>query len=76
MAAQAQSREQISLIRDTEIEAILRAYAELIYPEGENQPLGSFDPARIKAVQDFYVDAGLVRTAVPVDELYTNEFIK
>ncbi|AKO99912.1 ABC-type nitrate/sulfonate/bicarbonate transport system, periplasmic component (plasmid) [Marinovum algicola DG 898] len=58
------------------IEAILQAYAELIYPEGENQPLGSFDPARIKAVQDFYVDAGLVRTAVPVDELYTNEFIK
>jgi len=28
MAAQAQSREQISLIRDTEIEAILRADSE------------------------------------------------
>lgn len=58
------------------IEAILSAYAELIYPEGENQPLGTFNPERIKAVQDFYVDAGLVRTAVPVDELYTNEFAK
>lgn len=58
------------------IEAVMRAYAELIYPEGENQPLGAFDPARIKAVQDFYVDAGIVRTAVPIEELYTNEFIK
>jgi len=56
------------------VEAILRAYAELIYPEGENQPLGTFNPDRIKAVQDFYVGAGLVRTAVPVEELYTNEF--
>lgn len=56
------------------VEAILRAYAELIYPEGENQPLGTFNPDRIKAVQDFYVDAGLVRTAVPVEDLYTNEF--
>lgn len=58
------------------IEAIMRAYATLIYPEGQNQPLGSFDPARIKAVQDFYLDAGIVREAVPVEELYTNEFIK
>ncbi|WP_323765163.1 ABC transporter substrate-binding protein [Marinovum sp.] len=58
------------------IEAIMRAYAELIYPEGENQPLGAFSEERIKAVQAFYVDNGLVRTAVPVDELYTNEFIK
>lgn len=58
------------------IEAILRAYATLIYPEGENQPLGAFDPARIKAVQDFYVSAGLVRNAVPVEDLYTNEFVE
>lgn len=56
------------------VEAILRAYAELIYPEGENQPLGTFNPDRIKAVQDFYVGAGLVRTAVPIEDLYTNEF--
>lgn len=58
------------------IEAILRAYATLIYPEGENQPLGAFDPERIKAVQDFYVSAGLVRNAVRVEDLYTNEFVE
>lgn len=58
------------------IEAIMRAYAELIYPEGENQPLGAFDTARIEAVRDFYVEAGIVRAAVPTEDLYTNEFIK
>ncbi|MGE4325362.1 MAG: ABC transporter substrate-binding protein [Pseudodonghicola sp.] len=62
--------------KEAEIESILRAYATLVYPAAENQPLGSFDPARIAAVQKFYVDAGLVNTAVPVDELYTNDFVK
>jgi len=62
--------------KEAEIESIMRAYAALVYPAAENQPLGSFDPARIAAVQKFYVDAGLVSTAVPVEELYTNDFVK
>lgn len=62
--------------QEAQIEAIMRSYATLIYPEGENQPLGAFDPERITAVQAFYLDSGIVQTAVPVDELYTNEFIK
>ncbi|MGD9864808.1 MAG: ABC transporter substrate-binding protein, partial [Pseudodonghicola sp.] len=62
--------------KEAQVEAIMRAYSTLIYPEGENQPLGAFDPARIAAVQKFYVDAGLVQTAVPVEELYTNDFVK
>jgi len=62
--------------QEAQIEAIMRSYATLIYPEGENQPLGAFDPDRIAAVQAFYLDSGIVQTAVPVDELYTNEFIK
>lgn len=62
--------------KEAEIEGILRAYSEKVYPEGENQPLGSFDPARMAAVQKFYVDAGIVNTAVPVEDLYTNAFIK
>jgi NitT/TauT family transport system substrate-binding protein len=62
--------------KEAEIEAILTAYAEKVYPEAEGQPLGSFDPARMAAVQKFYVDSGIVQTAVPVDELYTNEFVQ
>lgn len=62
--------------KEAQVEGIMRAYSTLIYPEGENQPLGAFDPERIAAVQKFYVDAGIVQTAVPVEELYTNDFVK
>ncbi len=60
--------------KEAQIEAVLKAYSALIYPEAEGQPLGTFDPARIEAVQKFYVDAGIVQTAVPVGELYSNDF--
>ena len=62
--------------KEAEIEAVMRAYANLIYPEGEDQPLGTFDPERIAAVQKFYVDSGIVQTAVPVEDLYTNDFVQ
>lgn len=62
--------------QEADIEAIMRAYVELVYPEGENQPLGTFDPERIEQVQAFYVDNGIVQTAAPVDELYTNDFVQ
>ncbi len=62
--------------KEKQIEAIMRAYATTVYPAEAGVPLGAFDPKRIAAVQKFYVDSGIVRTAVPVDELYTNEFVK
>src|SRR5690606_20016035 len=62
--------------KEADVEAILRSYAELVYPEGENQPLGAFDPERIKQVQSFYVEHGIVQEAVPVEDLYTNEFVQ
>lgn len=62
--------------KEAEVEAILRAYAEKVYPEAEGQPLGTFDPERIKAVQDFYLEAGIIQEAVPVEDLYTNEFVQ
>ena len=62
--------------KEAEVQAILEAYAAKVYPEAEGQPLGTFDPERIKAVQDFYMDAGVVQTAIPVEDLYTNEFVQ
>ncbi|MDO6729026.1 ABC transporter substrate-binding protein [Marinovum sp. 2_MG-2023] len=62
--------------KEAMIEGILRSYSELVYPAAPGQPLGSFDPVRIKEVQSFYVDNGIVRTAVPVEDLYTNDFVK
>ncbi len=60
--------------KEKEIEAILLAYNKLVYA-GQSE-LGSFDPARLKAVQDFYLKAGIIEKGGPVEDLYTNEFIK
>lgn len=62
--------------KEAQIEGILRAYSQKVYPEGKDQPLGAFNPERIAAVQKFYVDAGIVSNAVPVGDLYINEFVK
>lgn len=61
---------------EAQIEEILRAYAELVYPVPDGQPLGAFDPERIEKVQSFYLENGIVRTAVPIADLYTNDFVK
>jgi NitT/TauT family transport system substrate-binding protein len=34
------------------------------------------DPARLEAVQRFYVKEGIVPKAVPVADLYTNQFVQ
>jgi len=62
--------------KEAEIETILRSYAELVYPEAPNQPLGTFDPKRIAKVQEFYVQSGIVQKAVPVEDLYSNDFVQ
>ncbi len=38
--------------------------------------LGEMDPKRLEAVQAFYVKEGIVPKATPVEELYTNQFVK
>lgn len=61
--------------QEASIERIMRDYVEKVYVPAEGQPLGAFDPERIKAVQDFYLANEIVRVAVPVEELYTNDFV-
>lgn len=62
--------------KEAEIEAILRAYATKLYPTENGLPLGAFNPERIASVQTFYVDSGIVQSAVPVEDLYTNSFVQ
>jgi len=38
--------------------------------------LGKIDVDRLKEVQRFYVENGVVPKASPLDELYTNQFIE
>ena len=49
-------------------------YATLVYP-GQKE-LGEVNPERLAKLQDFYIAKGFIQKATPVDELYTNAFIK
>ena len=49
-------------------------YAKLVYP-GQKE-LGEVNAERLAKLQEFYVAKGFIQKATPIDELYTNEFIK
>lgn len=57
------------------MEGIMRAYVSQVYATPEGVAFGSFDPERLAAVQKFYLDNGIVRAAVPIEDLYTNDFV-
>jgi NitT/TauT family transport system substrate-binding protein len=61
--------------KEVEMERILRRYVTQIYATTPASALGSFDPARLKTVQKFYLDNAIIQTAVPVEDLYTNQFV-
>src|SRR5499427_8672810 len=52
----------------------LNMYAKLVYP-GQKQ-LGEVNAERLAKLQEFYVAKGFIQKATPVDELYSNAFIK
>jgi NitT/TauT family transport system substrate-binding protein len=52
----------------------LNMYARLVYPG--QQTLGEVDVARLAKLQDFYVAKGLIQKASPVEDLYSNAFVK
>jgi len=49
-------------------------YNKLVYP-GQKR-LGEMNRDRLASVQRFYVDQGIAREAVPLDDLYTNQFVQ
>lgn len=54
---------------------MLRRYAKLVYRTDRPSDLGKFDPARLDAVQRFYLKHDIIPKAVPIADLYTNEFV-
>lgn len=56
------------------ITRVFELYNKYVYPG--QKVLGEIDPARLAAVQDFYNDSGIIRTRLPVEELYTNRFVR
>jgi NitT/TauT family transport system substrate-binding protein len=61
--------------KEAEITKILSRYVSDVYPTTPPSALGRFDPDRLRTVQHFYVENGIVETAVPVADLYTNDFV-
>ena len=60
--------------KEKAMEAVFRLYNEYVYP-GQST-VGVMDEARLAALQDFYVTQEIVRQAVPVEDLYTNQFVQ
>jgi len=58
------------------LEGVMNRYNTLVYPVADMADLGKIDPDRLKAVEDFYLEHGIVTTATPIDELYTNQFVQ
>ena len=51
-----------------------KLYNQYVY--GGQKVLGEMDEARLSALQDFYAKEGLIRSKSPVQDLYTNQFVK
>ena len=49
-------------------------YAKQVYPGQPN--LGEVNVERLSKLQDFYLAKGLIQKKTPVEELYSNAFIK
>jgi NitT/TauT family transport system substrate-binding protein len=60
--------------REAYVEQVFKLYNIYVYPG--QKVLGAMDPARLEAVQRFYVKEGIVPKAVPVADLYTNQFVQ
>ena len=56
------------------VKATFHYYATLVYP-GQPQ-LGEVNVERLSNLQDFYLAKGIIQRKSPVEELYSNEFIK
>jgi NitT/TauT family transport system substrate-binding protein len=61
--------------KEVQIERILRRYVSEVYHTEPPSALGRFDPERLLTVQKFYLENKIIQTTVPVEDLYTNDFI-
>ena len=57
-----------------QVKAAFTYYDKLVYP-GQSR-LGEVNPERLAKLQDFYLAKGIIQRKTPLDELYTNQFIK
>jgi NitT/TauT family transport system substrate-binding protein len=56
------------------VRAVFNYYVKFVYPG--QKVLGEVDAERLAKLQDFYLAKGLIQRKSPVEDLYTNAFIK
>jgi NitT/TauT family transport system substrate-binding protein len=56
------------------VKASFAYYDKLVYPGQKD--LGEVNPERLAKLQDFYLAKGLIQRKSPVEDLYTNAFVK
>jgi len=61
--------------KEADIQAILKRYVDDVYLTVPPLKLGQFDRQRLASVQRFYLDNKIIETAVPIEDLYTNDFV-
>ena len=60
--------------KDKYIKSVFAMYNKYVYP-GQKK-IGVMDRARLASLQKFYVKSGILRKELPLDDLYTNQFIQ
>jgi len=58
-----------------QIERILRFYVESVYAEMDGLPRGAFNEGQLLEIQDFYLANDIITSAVPIQDVYTNQFV-
>lgn len=59
--------------KEANIESTFEMYNKYVY--ANQKVLGQMDEARLNELQQFYVSNGIVQKAVPLKDLYTNQFV-
>ena len=60
--------------KEAAMQRVFELYVTYVY-RGQ-KPLGPMDVPRLTALQDFYLKQGIIERATPVNELYTDQFVK
>ena len=64
------NKEKLPLLKKT-----LEFYAKNVYPF-DGKTFGAFDRDRVAALQAFYHQQGVIQGELPVDQLFTNQFVQ
>jgi NitT/TauT family transport system substrate-binding protein len=60
--------------KEAAMQRVFEMYAKYVY-RGQ-RPVGPMDVPRLTQLQDFYLKQGIIERATPVDQLYTDQFVR